>query len=314
MSITLLSAPGATLSIRATVHGLHVPDPNEVREHQSAGSPAMVDYFLRLQGLCPRAERLAAGIGLEGCESFLYPARTNRNAQGAARMAVLRVNESVLGALERPALSWVVTRLPAWVLPNHLTIVGVSGALLAGAGFVASRWSTGWLWLATFGLLANWFGDSLDGTLARLRLIERPRFGFFVDHTSDLFSQVIIFLAVGASPCAHFGVACLGLIAFLMAFVYTLIGAQVKGTMRITYFGFGPTEIRALFFLGNLLTLVFGIVDLRAWFAPLGVTSSVTIYDIVICLLAFLGATLIGALAIREASMLALEDPPQVHR
>src|ERR1700731_3545478 len=108
-------------------------------------------------------------------------------------MAVNRVNNSVLGGLERPALSWVVNRLPKWVLPNHLTIIGVSGALLAGAGFVLSRWSMAWLWLATFGLLANWFGDSLDGTLARLRLIERPRFGFFVDHTSDLFSQVIIF-------------------------------------------------------------------------------------------------------------------------
>jgi phosphatidylglycerophosphate synthase len=225
-------------------------------------------------------------------------------------MVVNRVNNSVLGGLERPALSWVVNRLPKWVLPNHLTIIGVSGALLAGAGFVLSRWSMAWLWLATFGLLANWVGDSLDGTLARLRLIERPRFGFFVDHTSDLFSQVIIFLAVGASHCAHFGVACLGLIAFLMAFVYTLIGAQVQGTMRITYFGFGPTEIRALFFFGNLLTLVFGIVDLRAWFAPLGITGPVTIYDIVICLLAFLGAAIIAALAIREARLLAVEDPP----
>jgi archaetidylinositol phosphate synthase len=224
-------------------------------------------------------------------------------------MAVKRLNNSVLGALERPALTWVVTRLPNWVLPNHLTIIGVSGALLAGSGFVLSRWSLGWLWLATFGLLANWFGDSLDGTLARLRLIERPRFGFFVDHTSDLFSQVIIFLAVGASPCAHFGVACLGLIVFLMAFVYTLIGAQVQGTMRITYFGFGPTEIRALFFGGNLLTLIFGIVDIRLWFSPLKSFGPVTIYDLVICLLAFLGAVMIAGVAVREARMLAIEDP-----
>jgi archaetidylinositol phosphate synthase len=225
-------------------------------------------------------------------------------------MAVKRVNDSVLGVLERPALSFVVAKLPSWVSPNHLTILGVSGALLAGTGFVLSRWSMAWLWLATFGLLANWFGDSLDGTLARLRLIERPRFGFFVDHTSDLFSQVIIFLAVGTSPYVHFGVACLGLVTFLMAFVYTLIGAQVQGTMRITYFGFGPTEIRALFFLGNLLTLSFGNVDLGMWYAPLRTLGRVSIYDVVICLLAFLGAAIIGVLAIKEARILAVEDPP----
>jgi phosphatidylglycerophosphate synthase len=157
--------------------------------------------------------------------------------------------------------------------------------------------------------LANWFGDSLDGTLARRRRIERPRYGFFVDHTSDLFSQVIIFLAVGLSPCAHFAVACLGLIAFLMAFVFTLIGAHVRQTMRITYFGFGPTEIRALLFLGNLLTLAFGIFDLQGWFAPLRAFGPVSIYDLVISLLSLIGVGLIGVLAIRDARALAAEDP-----
>jgi len=224
-------------------------------------------------------------------------------------MAVTRVNDSVLGALERPALNWVVLRLPVWVRPNHLTMIGVSGAVTAAAGFVLSRWCIAWLWLATLGMLANWFGDSLDGTLARLRGIERPRFGFFVDHTSDLFSQVIIFLAVGLSPCAHFGIACLGLIAFLMAFVYTLIGAQVQGTMRITYFGFGPTEIRALLFLGNLLTLAFGVIDLRTWFEPMAIFGPVTIYDAVISVLALCAAVMVGALAIRDARLLAVEDP-----
>lgn len=224
-------------------------------------------------------------------------------------MAVNRVNNSILGVFERPALDWVVNRFPLWVLPNHLTSIGISGALLAGIGFVCSRWSLSWLWLAALGLLANWFGDSLDGTLARLRLIERPRFGFFVDHTSDLFSQVVIFLSVGASPCAHFGVACLGLIAFLMAFVFTLIGAHVQGTMRITYFGFGPTEIRALFFAGNLLTLEFGVIDIGNWIPMLRSIGAISIYDAVICLLSVAGAVLIAFLAIKEARVLSIEDP-----
>jgi phosphatidylglycerophosphate synthase len=224
-------------------------------------------------------------------------------------MSLRRVNESVLGALEKPALAWIAQRLPAWVLPNHLTALGFLGAWLTAAGFVLSRWSMSWLWLACVGLLANWFGDSLDGTLARRRRIERPRYGFFVDHTSDLFSQAIIFLAVGSSPCAHFAVACMGLIAFLMAFVFTLIGAQVRETMRITYFGFGPTEIRALLFFGNLLTLAFGIIEVQG-LGPLRAFGRVSMHDLVISFLSLAAVGLIAVLAIREARVLTVEDPP----
>jgi archaetidylinositol phosphate synthase len=225
-------------------------------------------------------------------------------------MAVKRVNDSVLGGLERPALAWMADRLPDWVIPNHLTVVGVLGALLTAAGFILSHWSISWLWLASVGLVVNWLGDSLDGTLARRRRIERPRFGFFVDHTCDLFSQVLIFLSLGVSPCAHFAVACVGLIAFLMGFVYTLIGAQAQGTMRITYFGFGPTEIRALLLFGNLAILLFGIVYVQPWFAPLAVLGPVSGHDIAILILSVLGTGLIATLAIREARVLAVEDPP----
>jgi archaetidylinositol phosphate synthase len=227
-------------------------------------------------------------------------------------MAVRRVNDSLLGPLERVGLVWVSNRLPAWVLPDHLTLLGLVGALLAGAGFILSCWYLPWLLLACVGLLANWFGDSLDGTLARLRHIERPQYGFFIDHTCDLLSQVIIFISLGASPCTHFGVACLGLIAFLMAFVYTLIGLQVKGELRITYFGFGPTEIRALLFLGNLLVMAFGIIDLRAWFSPLEKFDYVTIHDVFISILAVAGAVLIAVLAVRRARLMAVEDPAPV--
>jgi archaetidylinositol phosphate synthase len=225
-------------------------------------------------------------------------------------MAVTRVNDSVLGALERPALAWMADRLPAWVSPNHLTVLGIFGALLTGAGFVLSHWALPWLWLASLGLVANWLGDSLDGTLARRRRIERPRFGFFLDHTCDLFSQVIIFLSLGVSPCARFAVACLGLIAFLMGFVYTLIGAHAQGTMRITYFGFGPTEIRALLLFGNLSALTFGVVYLPTRFTPLAAFGPISGHDLVISILSVLGVGVIATLAIRAALALAVIDPP----
>jgi archaetidylinositol phosphate synthase len=201
-------------------------------------------------------------------------------------------------------------RLPSWVTPDHLTALGLAGALLAAAGYVASRWSIDWLWAASAGLLINWFGDSLDGTLARLRKIERPRYGFFLDHTSDLFAQSIVFLALGLSPCARFDVACLGLIAFLMVFVYTLICTEVHKTLRITYFGFGPTEIRALLFAGNLLTLWSGVVNVGQWFAPQARIEPVTIYDLFIVVIFVITLPALALMAARERRDLARLDPP----
>ncbi len=225
-------------------------------------------------------------------------------------MATRRINSSVLGALERPALAWMAQRLPAWVTPDRLTAFGIAGSLLTAAGYVASRGSLKYLWLACLGLVMNWAGDSLDGTLARLRRIERPRYGFFIDHTSDLFMQSAVFLALGVSPCARFGVACLGLIAFLMTFVYTLIHAHVRGAMRITYFGFGPTEIRALLLLGNLITLAAGVIDLGAWVGALRPLGPVTIFDAVIVVIASATVLALGAIAFAERRQLSKEDPP----
>jgi phosphatidylglycerophosphate synthase len=219
------------------------------------------------------------------------------------------VNDSALGLLERPALAWMAERLPPGVTPDHLTAIGSIGALLTAAGYFASRWSVQWLWLACAGLIVNWAGDSLDGTLARLRRIERPRYGFFVDHTSDLFAQSLVFLALGLSPCAHLEVACLGLIAFLMMFVYSLICVEVRNTLQITYFGFGPTEMRALLIAGNVITLWAGVLDMRQWLVPRGWFAPVTIYDLVIVILSAITLPALAMLVARERRNLEREDP-----
>lgn len=225
-----------------------------------------------------------------------------------------RVNDSLLGPWERPALAWLAARLPAAVVPDQLTALGVSGALLTVTGYVQSRASLSWLWLACAGLCINWFGDSLDGTLARVRRIERHRYGFFIDHTSDLFCQIITFVALGISPLAHFGVACLGLITFLFAFVYSLITAHARATMRITYFYFGPTEIRMLLLVGNLLTLAGGVIDLRPWLPTLPGRGAFTIHDFSIALLSLAGAAAIALHAIRDGRALNVEDPPPTRK
>jgi phosphatidylglycerophosphate synthase len=219
-----------------------------------------------------------------------------------------RLNDSAFGVLERPALAWAAERLPAWITPDQLTSIGLAGAIAAAAGYVASRWSLQWLWLASAGLILNWAGDSLDGTVARLRRIERPRYGFFVDHTSDLFAQSAVFLALGVSPCARLGIACLGLITFLVAFVYSLICLRVRNTLRITYFGFGPTEIRALLVAGNLITIACGAFDLGHWILP--TLPPVTIYEAGVLLICSLALPALLVLAVRESRDLARDDPP----
>jgi archaetidylinositol phosphate synthase len=221
-----------------------------------------------------------------------------------------RVNDSFLGPIERPTLAWVAARLPIAIVPDQLTAFGVVGGLITAAGFLLSRSSLTWLWLASAGLVINWFGDSLDGTLARVRGIERPRYGFFIDHASDLFCQIITFLALGVSPLAHFGMACLGLITFLLAFVYSMIIAHARTTMRVTYFYFGPTEIRALLLLGNVLTIAVGVVDLQAWLPSVRGVGEITIHDFFITLLSLAGLTAIGTAAVGDARALAAEDPP----
>jgi archaetidylinositol phosphate synthase len=225
---------------------------------------------------------------------------------------VNRFNDSALGVLERPALAWLAERLPLSLTPDHLTLIGITGALTTAVGYFGSRSSLQWLWIASAGLLINWVGDSLDGTVARLRGIQRPRYGFFVDHTSDLFSQSLIFLALGLSPCARLSSACLALIAFLMAFVYSLICVEVRNTLRVTYFGFGPTEIRALLIAGNLITLRVGLFDVGQGFGLRARFGSVTIYEITIATLFTVAVLALALLALRERRELAVEDPTRV--
>jgi phosphatidylglycerophosphate synthase len=155
-----------------------------------------------------------------------------------------RVNDILLGPLERPALNWLATHLPSWITPDGCTIIGILGSVIIAVGFVLSRIDRNFLWLAILGFLINWFGDSLDGTLARFRHIERPIYGFFVDHTSDLFSQLLIFLSLGASPYIGFNFACLLLIAYLLLSIMVYIRTSLFGEFKISYSKLGPTEFR----------------------------------------------------------------------
>jgi phosphatidylglycerophosphate synthase len=187
-----------------------------------------------------------------------------------------RVNDILLGPLERPALHWLAAHMPSWVNPDILTVIGIIGAITIFAGYVLSNAAPAFLWLASFGFLVNWFGDSLDGTVARYRKIERPKYGFFVDHTVDAFGQLLIFVGLGLSPYVSFDVASLALIGYLLLSIYVYVNTYVTGVFKISYGKFGPTEIRMIAILTNLLFFFLGVKVISFEF------GEVSIYDILV--------------------------------
>jgi len=179
-------------------------------------------------------------------------------------MSHLRVNNSLLASGERALLAALVKRLPAWVTPDHLTISGLFGALFTAAGFVACHKSLLFLTLVVFGLFLNWFGDSLDGTLARHRKIERPRYGYFVDHSCDLIAQTTIILGLGFSPFFSVPSALLVLSLYLLMSSYTYLKVAIAREHHLSYGGMGATEFRILIALWAMIA---------AWIGPDVVTS-----------------------------------------
>ena len=133
-----------------------------------------------------------------------------------------RIQTSVLNGIEKKVLVKMANHLPSWVTSDILTMIGVFGALLTGAGFVLTYFNYQWLWLSSLGLIINWFGDSLDGTLARVRNTQRPIYGYYLDHNTDLLCQLAIFGGIGLSPMMNMGVAMLVLVMYLMLEVPTM--------------------------------------------------------------------------------------------
>ena len=168
-----------------------------------------------------------------------------------------RSHQGLLWPLEQPTLLWMAQRMPDWITPNLLTSVGFIGTCMAAAGYALSRWQPAFFWLATLGLLVNWFGDSLDGTLARFRRIERPRYGFFLDQNLDAFEQLIFAIGIGLSGFVRFELAMFTLAAYFLMSILSLVRAIVSNVFAMTYGGIGLTELRVGFLILNALMFFF---------------------------------------------------------
>jgi archaetidylinositol phosphate synthase len=181
----------------------------------------------------------------------------------------VRVNNSFLATHERNALRWLAARTPSAVTPDQLTLLGLAGAFLVLVGFAASGASSWFVSLAILGLFLNWLGDSLDGTLARYRNIERPDFGYFLDHSCDLISQTFIFVGLGFSPYFTLFSALLALSMYMLMSSFTYLKVLILKTHHLSYHGMGATELRLLLTAWALFALWYGPDMINARFMDL---------------------------------------------
>jgi archaetidylinositol phosphate synthase len=176
---------------------------------------------------------------------------------------------------ERRFLPWAARRLPRWVLPDDLTALGVLAALGVCAAYQLSNQGNGWLWAASGLLVLQWVGDSLDGTLARVRGIQRPKYGYYLDHMVDAIATAAIGLGLGLSPFMLLSIGALIVVGYLILSINVYLESMAFGRFRLGYGLLGPTEIRVvLILLNTALALSLGL-DFRL------LELNLTIYDVI---------------------------------
>lgn len=179
----------------------------------------------------------------------------------------------LLAIPERRALEWMARRMPHWVNSDHLTVLGLSGMALAGAAYWAASWNERALLSVLPALAINWFGDSLDGTLARVRKAQRPRYGFYVDHVIDMVGACLLLGGLALSNLMNPLIALALLAAYLMVCGELYLATHASGVFRMSFLKIGPTELRILLAIGTLAAF-------REPWVRLGPSTSYLLFDV----------------------------------
>ena len=166
-----------------------------------------------------------------------------------------RVNQALTASIEKRALLWMAERAPDWLSSDQLTLLGLGAQVAAGIFYALSRINRYALLLVILCIALNWLGDSMDGTLARVRRQQRPRYGFYVDHMVDIFGSVALMAGLGCSGFLHWQTAIAMLIAFLILSSESYLATYTLSCFQLSQGIFGPTEIRILLIAGNLALL-----------------------------------------------------------
>jgi phosphatidylglycerophosphate synthase len=214
----------------------------------------------------------------------------------------------LLAKPEKRALRWIAARLPRWILPDDLTALGVLAAVGICAAYQLTNESREWLWVASALLVVHWLGDSLDGTLARVRGIQRPRYGYYLDHLVDAISTALIGIGLGLSPYMLLSVGALIVVAYLVLSINVYLESYALGRFSIGYGFIGPTEVRLILIALNT-ALVLGL-NLR--FTVGGV--AVTALDVIGAAIAAVMVVLLVGRAFRNLRELARDEPAAPRR
>ncbi|MBK5265161.1 MAG: CDP-alcohol phosphatidyltransferase family protein [Alphaproteobacteria bacterium] len=172
--------------------------------------------------------------------------------------ALTRIQHNYLANKERALLNWICTHMPTWATPDILTMTGLVGALVIFVGYAASNAGPGWLILAIVGYVVQWFGDSTDGSLARFRKIERPSYGYFIDHSCDGLTTVLILSGIGSSPYVTMNFAMVALVGYLLLSIHAYLAARVLGELKLSYLSAGPTELRIILIALTVMMMILG--------------------------------------------------------
>ena len=164
-----------------------------------------------------------------------------------------RIQTSVLNSLEKKVLVRMAKMQPRWMTSDILTFIGIVGSVIVAAGYALSNYDISWLWLASFGFVVNWYGDSLDGTLARVRSTQRPIYGFYLDHCVDGLTMAVMCIGAGLSEMLNLYIAMAVLVVYLLLSISVYINAHLKGEFKLTFAGMGPTEFRLIMIIVNTL-------------------------------------------------------------
>ncbi len=212
-----------------------------------------------------------------------------------------RVNRSLTAALEARALHWLAARMPGWMTSDQLTALGLIAQIGAGISYALARRHPAALSCVIVCLGLNWFGDSMDGTLARVRCQQRPRYGFYVDHMIDIFGAVALMGGLGLSGFVHWQIAIAMLIAFLLLASESYLATYTLSRFQLSQGIFGPTEIRILLIVGNLALL-------RSPYATL-LGHRMLLFDLAGAIAAACMFALVVILAVRHTATLYRAEP-----
>jgi archaetidylinositol phosphate synthase len=174
----------------------------------------------------------------------------------------VRLNTSLLAAAEKRLLIWIAERLPGWIHSDHLSALGLVSMAGAGAAFWLTKSDpVAGAGLVTLCLLLNWFGDSLDGTVARVRNRLRPRYGYYLDHVIDLAGTAMVFAGLAASGHMSSTVAALVVAGFFLVSAETYLATHARGVFKMAFLGVGPTELRLILAAGAFALINFPVVS-----------------------------------------------------